>query len=169
MKTFQDQINDAIRAFTETISKIAMVHVATTLGDTLGTFTTALGPAMGVAAAPPATPLASSGKAYVVHTGAADRLPRLTVHDAPPKPPKPGAKRPAHEIADMVTRVRAYIAVHPGKRIEQIAAGMGLAKTTPLQLPIVKLLRARAITKTGDRRATRYYPAKVARARKRGR
>lgn len=130
MKTLQHQINDAVRTFTESIKRIVMVHATTTLGNMFGEATMAIAPPTGDTPTP-----------------------------APPATPKPGVKRPARDIADMAERLNAYIIAHPGKRIEQIAAGMGLAKTTPLQLPIVKLLRARAITKTGDRRATRYYPA----------
>ena len=49
----------------------------------------------------------------------------------------------------------AYIAKHPGQRIEQIGAAMGVS-TKSLVLPSKKLIASKAVFTRGNKRATTY-------------
>ena len=66
-----------------------------------------------------------------------------------------GEKRDPKVIAALQGKVLAYIAAHPGLRIEQINAGLGTT-TKAIFLPIRKLLAAGAIRAKGEKRATTY-------------
>lgn len=71
---------------------------------------------------------------------------------------KPGQKRNPKVLADTVKEVDQYIQAHPGQGVEEIR--MALNRTTAeLTLPIQKLLAAKAITRKGQKRATKYFPA----------
>lgn len=100
----------------------------------------------------------------------ADMLARLTGSIAAPKanglaktngrshnPSRPGQKRTPEELAELTDDLRIYISKNPGMRIEEIARGMG-ATSKALVLPATKLLAAKKIKTTGQRRATRYFP-----------
>jgi hypothetical protein len=69
-----------------------------------------------------------------------------------------GRKRDPGVIAALTERLGAYIAAHPGQRIEEIAAGLGTATKT-LVLSVKKLIAGKAILTRGQKRATRYFPA----------
>lgn len=73
-------------------------------------------------------------------------------------PSASGQKRPPEEIAQTLDNVLAYVTENPGVGVEQIAAALG-TKTRPLTLPIRKLVTSGALTRTGEKRATKYYPA----------
>jgi hypothetical protein len=66
-----------------------------------------------------------------------------------------GTKRSPDELADLSERLLGYLAKNPGRRIEQIAEGMGLG-TKELSLPIKRLVATRKIAKKGAKRATTY-------------
>jgi hypothetical protein len=68
-----------------------------------------------------------------------------------------GQKRDPKELEALTSKLRSYIAKHPGQRIEQIGQGLGLA-TKDLALPAKKLLAAKQISTKGQKRATTYYP-----------
>ncbi len=70
----------------------------------------------------------------------------------------PGQKRDPKDIVALVERLNDYIKAHPGQRVEQINKGLG-TKTSQVALPLAKLTRANQVTRTGTRRATRYFPA----------
>lgn len=78
---------------------------------------------------------------------------------AAPARARKGGKRDPKDLAKLVDAVRAHIAQHPGEGVETIGKHMGV-KTKELALPIIKLLDAKAITRKGQRRGTRYFPAK---------
>lgn len=69
-----------------------------------------------------------------------------------------GGKRDPKVIAAMTDKVRAFVKANPGKGVEEIGKGMGVA-TAELKLPIQKLLAAKALTTKGQKRATKYFPA----------
>ncbi|MCC6217326.1 MAG: DNA-binding protein [Polyangiaceae bacterium] len=71
-----------------------------------------------------------------------------------------GQKRPPEEIAQTLDNVLAYVTENPGVGVEQIAAALG-TKTRLLTLPIRKLLESGALTRDGEKRATKYSPAAV--------
>jgi hypothetical protein len=68
-----------------------------------------------------------------------------------------GQKRDPKELEALTGQLRSYIAKHPGQRIEQIGAGLGMP-TKDLSLPAKKLLAAKQIATKGQKRATTYYP-----------
>lgn len=69
-----------------------------------------------------------------------------------------GQKRPPEDIAALTDQLHAYVAKHPGLRIEKIAAGMGVT-TRELNLPVKKLLAGGRIAAKGWKRATTYKAA----------
>lgn len=74
--------------------------------------------------------------------------------------PRPGSgqKRSPEDLAATVKAVGEYIADHPGQGVEQIKVALG-KQTSELMLPIQKLLSSRVITRKGQKRATKYFPA----------
>lgn len=66
-----------------------------------------------------------------------------------------GEKRDPKIIAALQGKVLAYIAAHPGERIEQINKGMGTT-TKAIFLPIKKLIADKRIRATGEKRSTTY-------------
>jgi len=87
----------------------------------------------------------------------ADRSTRLNPHLGKAKisARAKGAKRSPDELEALTKRLHAYVAKHPGQRIEQIGAGMGVP-TKELNLCVKKLLVAKQLTKRGVKRATTY-------------
>jgi predicted transcriptional regulator len=57
----------------------------------------------------------------------------------------------------LTTTLGNFIAKNPGKRIEEIAQGMGVT-TKELALPAKKLHRGKDVSTRGTRRATKYFP-----------
>lgn len=72
-----------------------------------------------------------------------------------------GEKRSPVQIAKTVEAIAAHIAKTPGVSSEMIQGQLNLGRNE-VALPIAKLLASKRIRKTGEKRATRYYPAKVA-------
>jgi hypothetical protein len=72
------------------------------------------------------------------------------------RPGKRG-KRDAGQLEALSSKLRSFIAKHPGQRMEQIAKGLGTS-TKELVLPARKLLANKQISTKGQRRATTYYP-----------
>ncbi len=52
--------------------------------------------------------------------------------------------------------VVAYVAKHPGQSVEQIKKALGVEKKA-LQLPIIRLIEAKKLKTTGQKRGTRYF------------
>jgi len=71
-----------------------------------------------------------------------------------------GGRRSADDIAEQAEAVKRFIDDNPdGVRADQIAAALGI-DTGELVLPVKKLLSDKAVKRTGQRRATRYFPKK---------
>ena len=68
-----------------------------------------------------------------------------------------GGKRDPKVLAGTVEKAAEWIKGNPGKGVEAMAAGLKLP-TKDLALPIIKLLDANRIKKTGQKRATKYFP-----------
>ena len=69
-----------------------------------------------------------------------------------------GRRSPAETVA-LARKVAAFIARHPkGIRVEALGKAIGM-KTAQLMLPIKKALAQKLIKRTGEKRATTYFPA----------
>jgi hypothetical protein len=75
--------------------------------------------------------------------------------DAPKRRGKP-AKRTPEDVARMGESVVAYVAKNPGQSVEQIGNALG-QKTKELALPIIRMIEAKKLRTTGERRGTRYF------------
>jgi hypothetical protein len=73
-----------------------------------------------------------------------------------PSRPK-GAKRDPKVLAELTSKLDAFIRKDPGKRIEEIGKALG-TPTKELVLPVKKLIAAKKISTKGQRRSTRYHP-----------
>ena len=71
-----------------------------------------------------------------------------------------GAKRTAEELEKMQDGFLAFVAKHPGLRIEQINKQLGTT-TKDLALPIRKLIADGSLKVKGKKRSTTYFPGKA--------
>ena len=67
-----------------------------------------------------------------------------------------GAKRTSDELDKMADSFHAFVAKHPGLRIEQINKQLGTT-TKDLALPIRKLIADGALKTKGEKRSTMYF------------
>ena len=67
-------------------------------------------------------------------------------------------RRSGEELEQMITQVTDYIKAHPGQGLEQIGVGLGTA-TSELKRPVAKLVQARSLKTTGQKRGTKYFIA----------
>lgn len=67
-----------------------------------------------------------------------------------------GAKRTSDELEKMADSFHAFVAKHPGLRIEQINKQLGTT-TKDLALPIRKLIAEGALKTKGEKRSTAYF------------
>lgn len=68
-----------------------------------------------------------------------------------------GAKRTSDELDKLAENFHAFVAKHPGMRIEQINKQLGTS-TRDLALPIRKLIAEGALKTKGEKRSTTYFP-----------
>jgi hypothetical protein len=68
-----------------------------------------------------------------------------------------GGKRDSKAIDALTSRLLSHIKSKPGQRLEQISAALG-TPTRDLKLPASKLLAAKAVRTSGQRRGTKYHP-----------
>ena len=68
-----------------------------------------------------------------------------------------GGKRDPKAIDALTERTAAYIKANAGKRIEEIGKALN-TPTKELALPIIRLLGNKTIKKSGQKRATKYFP-----------
>ncbi|MBL8800492.1 MAG: hypothetical protein JNN27_00730 [Planctomycetes bacterium] len=68
------------------------------------------------------------------------------------------AKRTPEDVAKMGDAVVAYVAKNPGQSVEQIKKALGVEKKD-LQLPIVRMIAAKKLKTTGQKRGTKYFAA----------
>lgn len=71
------------------------------------------------------------------------------------RPAKRG-KRSSEEVDSTAAVVLAYVRVHPGERLEEIGRGLKVG-TKELKLPVAKLLSAKKLRTTGQKRGTKYF------------
>lgn len=85
------------------------------------------------------------------------------------RPKGRGGKRSTEQVDQMAERVLAYVKSNPGQGLEAIGKHIGIA-TKELKLPVIKLLGARQLKKSGQKRGTKYFAGagKAAVARKVG-
>jgi hypothetical protein len=81
--------------------------------------------------------------------------PRGTTKAARPAARADGKRTPEQVQAD-AERIASYVRANPGSRLEQIAAGLGTG-SQELKLPVIKLLAAKTLRKTGQKRGTQYF------------
>jgi hypothetical protein len=81
--------------------------------------------------------------------------PRGTTKAARPAARADGKRTPEQVQAD-AERIAGYVRANPGSRLEQIAAGLGTG-SQELKLPVIKLLAAKTLRKTGQKRGTQYF------------
>jgi hypothetical protein len=67
-----------------------------------------------------------------------------------------GSKRSPESLQALEEKVRGFIASHPGLRIEEINQQLS-TKTSELALPLRKLIAARRVKTTGQKRSTKYF------------
>ncbi|NVB83990.1 MAG: hypothetical protein HOV81_36780 [Kofleriaceae bacterium] len=67
-----------------------------------------------------------------------------------------GAKRTSDELDNLADSFHAFVAKHPGLRIEQINKQLGTS-TKDLALPIRKLIAEGALKTKGEKRSTTYF------------
>jgi hypothetical protein len=86
------------------------------------------------------------------------RPPKAAAQTAAPAPKRRGrpAKRTPEDVAKMGESVVAHVAKNPGQSVEQIGKALG-AKTKELALPIIRMIEAKKLRTTGQRRGTRYF------------
>jgi len=66
------------------------------------------------------------------------------------------AKRTPEDVAKMGEVVVAYVTKNPGQSVEQIKKALGVEKKD-LQLPIIRLIEAKKLKTTGQKRGTKYF------------
>ena len=72
---------------------------------------------------------------------------------------KKGQKRNPADIARLTDRLLAAITAKPGQRMEHLGKQIG-ASTPELLIPVARLIDGKKIRRTGEKRATKYFPAK---------
>lgn len=71
---------------------------------------------------------------------------------------RPNSKRSSNDIDQLAETLVAFVAKHPGLRVEQINKQLGTT-TKQLALPIRKLIAEGALKTKGRRRSTTYFAA----------
>jgi hypothetical protein len=87
------------------------------------------------------------------------RPPKAVASDEPAAAPKRAAKRgkrTPEDVAKMGETVVAYVAKNPGQSVEQIKKALGVEKKD-LQLPIIRMIAAKKLKTTGQKRGTKYF------------
>jgi hypothetical protein len=79
-------------------------------------------------------------------------------HRPPPTTRPPGTKRTVAELVYLRNALLEHIAQHPGQRMEELTAALGVPRRE-LNLPLRKLVAEGRLHSRGHKRATTYYPA----------
>lgn len=99
------------------------------------------------------TPVAKPASGRRSHPrGVADKAPRASK-------PTSATKRSPADLAKTCNQVLAYVKGHPSASAEAIRTSLGVPLSV-IELPIKKLLAGKALTRKGEKRATRYYAGK---------
>lgn len=87
------------------------------------------------------------------------------IRRGPGRPPKAGAgtarrrkggKRSPEQLQSLTTRFFDHVKKNPGRSMEQIRGALG-GSTKDFQLPVRKLIDARKLRTTGQKRSTKYF------------
>jgi len=128
--TLDDQLQALIRSFVDDVSRLVKSSAVETVARALG------------------------GNGVQARRG---RLPRAAVGLTPQSSRRKGQKRDPKLIAATTDKLHSAISGKPGQRIEEIGKALGMS-TKELALPIKKLLDGKRIRKSGQKRATQYFP-----------
>jgi len=75
---------------------------------------------------------------------------------APPKRAGRRLRRSSEDVEATATKFLAYVKANDGKRLEEISKGLGI-HSADLKLPVQKLLIAKSLKTTGQKRGTKYH------------
>ncbi|HEY4121556.1 MAG TPA: DNA-binding protein [Byssovorax sp.] len=142
--TIEDQIQAKVGGFVQEISRLVREAALGAVADVLG----------GVSRAPRASHAQPTARAAVKVAAAK----RPAAAGTKPRARRPGEKRDPAQIARLVERMYQHVLAHPGNGIETIGKALG-EPTSELALPAKKLLGDKRVKTTGQRRATKYFPA----------
>lgn len=153
----QARVNDFVADLEKLVRAAALEAVHSALGPSSG----------GGAVSAPRTPGRKPGRPAkaAVAKAAPAAAPAAKPAAAPaakaPAAPKrkKGQKRTQAELSALQAKLDGYVAANAGKRIEEIAKALSIS-TSELTRPMKKLMEDGKVRSTGERRATRYYPAK---------
>lgn len=67
-----------------------------------------------------------------------------------------GARRSSEDVDATAAKFLAFVKANDGKRLEEISKGLGI-HTADLKLPAQKLLAAKSVKTTGQKRGTKYH------------
>jgi hypothetical protein len=82
-----------------------------------------------------------------------------------PKRRAKGARRSSADVDATAVKFHEYVKSNDGKRLEEISKALGI-HTADLKLPAQKLLAAKAVKTTGQKRGTKYHLAGAGKASK---
>ena len=128
--TLDDQLHALIRSFVDDVSRLVKSSAVETVARALG------------------------GNGVAARRG---RPPRIAGRPSFGSIGRRGQKRDPKVIAATTDKLHSAISSKPGQRIEEIAKAISMS-TKELALPIKKLLDTKRIRKSGQKRATQYYP-----------
>lgn len=75
-----------------------------------------------------------------------------------PKRRAKGARRSSGDVDATMAKFLAFVKANDGKRLEEISKALGI-HSADLKLPVQKLLAAKAVKTTGQKRGTKYHVA----------
>jgi hypothetical protein len=75
-----------------------------------------------------------------------------------PKRRAKGARRSSEDVDATAAKFLEYVTANDGKRLEEISKALGI-HTADLKLPAQKLIAAKAVKTTGQKRGTKYHVA----------
>jgi hypothetical protein len=145
MISVQDELKNRVNAFASELSALVRREVLEEIASALG------GAGGRAPARQAAAPVASARAERKVAVRKPGRPAKAPVAAAPAA--KGGA--PA-SLAQLMTRIHAYIKANPGQGVAPIATSLGVSNKH-LRLPNRMLVDERKITSTGKTRGTRYF------------
>jgi hypothetical protein len=153
------KIRELVETFVGDLDRLIRESVWETAQQSLGM--TGITARAATAPAPRAPRAAKAGKRAKAARPAAAPVAAAAAAPAPKKAGrrKKGQKRNPADIDRLTERLLAAIAAKPGQRMEHLGKQVG-ASTAELLIPTTRLIEGKKIRRTGEKRATQYYPAK---------
>jgi CRP-like cAMP-binding protein len=148
----EQEIERRLQTLIEEISALVRQRALEAIADALGTSPKRFAKPSGrvetghASASAVAIPAGTSGGAATAATGFPVR--------------KQGARRTAEQFAAIEKMLLSYVQSKPGQRMEEISRALGM---TPAELarPARRLIARGALRTTGQKRATKYFPARA--------